>query len=103
MPLHVGKRREACCANAEAVRSAPAILGYGVALAIALGAFSYTGGKLNGYQRDTTVDEVARKEYLRKNRRRPIEEIANELGEGRGEFHVPAAFELTGVRRRSVW
>ena len=66
------------------VRSAPAVIGYGAALAVVLGAFSYTGGKLNGYSRDPTVDEVARKEYMRRNRRRPIEEIAHEVGEGRG-------------------
>jgi hypothetical protein len=39
---------------------------------------------LTGYERDPTVDEVSRKEYLRKNRRRPVDEIVNELGEGRG-------------------
>jgi hypothetical protein len=66
------------------VRSAPAVLGYGAALGIVLSAFTFTGGKLNGYTRDPSVDEVARKEYLRKNRRRPIDEIVNELGEGRG-------------------
>ena len=68
-----------------AVRSAPAIVGYGTALAVVLGAFSYTGGKLTGYERDPTVDEVSRKEYLRTNRRRSIEQTINELGEGRGE------------------
>lgn len=30
------------------------------------------------------MDEVSRKEYLRKNRRRPVDQIVNELGEGRG-------------------
>ena len=60
------------------------MVGYGSALAVALGAFTYTGGKLSGYQRDPEVDEVSRKEYLRKNRRRPIDQIANEIGEGRG-------------------
>ena len=32
------------------------------------------------------MDEVSRKEYLRKNRRRPVEQTVNELGEGRGKF-----------------
>ena len=63
------------------------MLGYGTALAVVLGAFTFTGGKLSGYQRDPTVDEVSRKEYLRKNRRRSIEQTVNELGEGRGKFH----------------
>jgi len=66
------------------VRSAPAVMGYGAALSVVLAAFTYTGGKLTGYERDPTVDEVSRKEYLRKNRRRPVDEIVNELGEGRG-------------------
>lgn len=66
------------------VRSAPAVLGYGSALSILLAAFSYTGGTLSGFAKDPNVDEVARKEYLRKNRRRSIEETVNELGEGRG-------------------
>jgi hypothetical protein len=59
-------------------------MGYGAALSVVLAAFTYTGGKLTGYERDPTVDEVSRKEYLRKNRRRPVDEIVNELGEGRG-------------------
>jgi len=59
-------------------------MGYGAALSVVLAAFTFTGGKLTGYERDPTVDEVSRKEYLRKNRRRPIDEIVNELGEGRG-------------------
>nr|OQO20503.1 hypothetical protein B0A51_13264 [Rachicladosporium sp. CCFEE 5018] len=67
-------------------RSAPAVLGYGAALGVILSAFTFTGGQLNGYKQDSTVDEVARKEYLRKNRRRPIEETVNELGEGRGIY-----------------
>jgi len=32
------------------------------------------------------VDEVARKEFLRKNRRRDINETVAELGEGRGIY-----------------
>lgn len=59
-------------------------MGYGAALSVVLAAFTYTGGKLTGYERDPSVDEVSRKEYLRKNRRRPVEQIVNELGEGRG-------------------
>jgi hypothetical protein len=61
-------------------------MGYGAALSVVLAAFTFTGGKLTGYERDPTVDEVSRKEFLRKNRRRPIDEIVNELGEGRGMY-----------------
>lgn len=39
-----------------------------------------------GTRLDDGVDEVSRKEYMRKNRRRPIEETINELGEGRGVY-----------------
>lgn len=50
-----------------------------------LSAFTYTGSSLIGHSRDPSVDEVSRKEYLRKNRRRNIEETISELGEGRGK------------------
>jgi len=39
------------------------------------------------------VDEVSRKEYLRKNRRRPIEQTIAELGEGRGEAIAPSLWK----------
>ncbi|KAI9666196.1 MAG: hypothetical protein M1821_004131 [Bathelium mastoideum] len=66
------------------VGTTPAFLGYGAALAVIAGAFDYTGGSLRGYTVDPDVDEVARKEFLRKNRRRPIEETLAAIGEGRG-------------------
>jgi len=53
---------------------------------VLMGVFDYTGGKLTGYEKDPTVDEVDRKEFLRKNRRRPIWETIQELGEGRGLY-----------------
>ena len=59
-------------------------MGYGSALAIMLFAFDYSGGHWTGYIRDPDVDEIDRKEALRKNRRRPLEETIYELGEGRG-------------------
>jgi hypothetical protein len=70
-------------------------MGYGAALSVVLAAFTFTGGKLTGYERDPTVDEVSRKEFLRKNRRRPIDQIVNELGEGRGTHMIS-----TGVARK---
>ena len=39
---------------------------------------------MTGYEKDPNVDEYERKEALRKNRRRPIQETVDELGEGRG-------------------
>lgn len=64
--------------------STPAVLGWGALTAIVLGAFDYTGGTLTGYKKDPEMDEFERKEYMRKNRRRPIQETIDELGEGRG-------------------
>jgi len=64
--------------------SFPAFFGYGTGLAVLLYAFDYTGGRWAGYTRDLDVDEVERKEFIRKNRRRPITETIYELGEGRG-------------------
>lgn len=65
----------------------PAVLGYGAALATILAAFDYTGGSLYGGHSVLGVDEVSRKEYIRKNRRRPVEETVHQLGEGRGKSH----------------
>ena len=50
--------------------------------------FDYTGGKFSGYEKDPNVDEYERKENLRKNRRRPIQETLEQLGEGRGTLPV---------------
>lgn len=62
----------------------PAVLGMGALTAVVLGAYDYTGGALTGYKKNPEMDEFERKELLRKNRRRPIEETLSELGEGRG-------------------
>lgn len=62
----------------------PAVLGFGAGLALIQGVFSYGGGGLEGYEIDPNVDQYERKERLRKERRRPIEETLRELGEGRG-------------------
>ncbi|KAG0647313.1 NADH-ubiquinone oxidoreductase kDa subunit [Hyphodiscus hymeniophilus] len=66
--------------------STPAVFGFGALTAVVLGAYDYTGGSLTGYKKDPEMDEFERKEHLRKNRRRPIEETINELGEGRGIY-----------------
>lgn len=66
-------------------RTLPAFLGYGALLSVIMGVYDYTGGSLRGYEKDPNVDEVDRREFLRKNVRRPIWETIQELGEGRGE------------------
>ncbi|MCJ1236406.1 hypothetical protein MMC14_004387 [Varicellaria rhodocarpa] len=67
-------------------RTFPSVLGYGAGLAVLLSTYDYTGGSLRGYARDPEIDEFERKEYLRRNRRRPIQETLEELGEGRGIY-----------------
>jgi hypothetical protein len=78
------------------VGTTPAVLGYGTLAAVVLGAFDFTGGTLKGFKKDPELDEFERKQALRANRRRPIEETLSELGEGRGmpseDFHE---FKLT--------
>ena len=79
----------------------PAVLGYGALFSIILSAFDYTGGSLFG-QKDPTVDEFERKEQLRKNRRRPIQETIDELGEGRGMFSLMGPYPLLTALKVSM-
>lgn len=83
------------CPDQVTVRTFPAVLGFGAGLAVVQGVFDYTGGKLSGYDKDPNVDEYERKEALRKNRRRPIEETLELLGDGRGEPSVQSPWEST--------
>ena len=64
----------------------PRVFGYGAALAVLLSAANYTGG-LKG-DKDREADEFSRKEAMRMNRRRPIEETLAEVGEGRCERYT---------------
>lgn len=70
--------------NALTDRTFPAVLGFGAGLAVLQGVFDYTGGQFSGYDKDPQIDEYARKEQLRANKRRPIQETLDQLGEGRG-------------------
>lgn len=79
------------------VRSLPATIGYGAGLAITMSAFSYTGGSFFGYRKDPTIDEYDRKQGLRHNRRRPIDETISELGEGRGKERSVSHFRVDYV------
>jgi hypothetical protein len=66
--------------------STPAVIGFGALTAILMGAYDYTGGSLRGFAKDKESDDFERKEALRLNRRRPIEQTISELGEGRGTY-----------------
>jgi hypothetical protein len=76
--------------DSVAARRLPRVFGYGALFSVALTAYYYTGGTLKGAFRSGELDEYERKEMMRKNRRRPIEETLAEIGEGRGEhqFYV---------------
>lgn len=80
----LGLLSEALISNLVTDRSFPAVLGLGAGLAVLQGVFDYTGGKLSGYDKGPGVDEYERKEQMRKNRRRPIQETLDQIGEGRG-------------------
>ena len=60
------------------------MLGVGTFTAVVLGSYSFLGGSLRGFERSPDHDEFAEKMRLRANRRRPIQETIDELGEGRG-------------------
>lgn len=70
----------------SAAGSIPLVLGYGAFTSVLLSAFEYTGGSLRGKKPEIEgMDEFERKEHLRNNRRRPIEETLANVGEGRGK------------------
>lgn len=63
----------------------PVILGYGALTSITLSVFELTGNSLVGKRPEIEgMDEFDRREHMRKNRRRPIEETLQDIGEGRG-------------------
>jgi hypothetical protein len=55
-------------------------------LATVLGVYTYTGGYIGYKPKNPDEDIISEKEYLRRNRRRPVEETLMELGEGRGIY-----------------
>ncbi|KAI1175280.1 hypothetical protein F4777DRAFT_579116 [Nemania sp. FL0916] len=68
------------------------VLGAGAGFSAVMTTFEYTGGRLTGQRSELPgMDDYETKEYLRKNRRRPIEETIADLGEGRGIF--PPGYE----------
>lgn len=61
------------------------MLGCGSGLAVVMATFKYTSGFVPK-RTETKEEEIERRERMKKNRRRPIEETIEELGEGRGEL-----------------
>lgn len=68
------------------------MIGFGAGLAVLQGVFDYTGAKFTGYDKDPHVNEYERKEELRKNKRRPIQETLAQLGEGRGRLPLRSGY-----------
>ena len=64
----------------------PSVVGNGMALAAIMAAINYTGHSLFQEASDLDADMYPTKEELRKRFRRPVNEVINELGEGRGEL-----------------
>ena len=94
--------------NRCAARTFPALLGYGAALATAMGAFEYTGGSLWGYKKNADIDEFERREQLRKSYRTSGEQTLAELGEGRGmsincAMTLIERYIIADVIYRSLW
>lgn len=65
-------------------RTLPMVLGWGALTAVTLGVYDLTGGYIYGYKQPEEIDEFERKQKLRANKRRPIQETIDKLGEGRG-------------------
>lgn len=77
------------------------VLGAGAVYSVALSAYRYSNGLTGQDAHETDEDEVERKERMKKQRRRPLSETLEQLGEGRGEFyealhetHVPILIVL---------
>ncbi|KAK7753321.1 hypothetical protein SLS62_004611 [Diatrype stigma] len=71
----------------------PHIIGYGAVFSLVLTTLDYTGGSIRGWDsRASYPDEYERKEFLRLDRRRPIEQTVAEIG-GEGREIKPAGYE----------
>lgn len=72
------------------------VIGYGSLVSVVLGGLDFSGGTFRGWRNDPHEDEFERKERMRLNRRRPLSETIEELGEGRCQFYrhdiLPSVF-----------
>jgi hypothetical protein len=69
----------------------PSVLGSGVLLGVALAGAHYTGGAVFSQRSDPDEDKFATKEEVRRRFRRPVNEMINEIGEGRGNSSLNQA------------
>jgi hypothetical protein len=69
----------------------PSVLGNGVLLGVALAGAHYTGGAVFSQRSDPDEDKFATKEEVRRRFRRPVNEMINEIGEGRGNSFLESS------------
>lgn len=81
-------------------RTFPAVLGYGAACAVVMGAFDYTGGSLFGYKKDNEEDKFEQLSKLRTRYRTPAEETITELGEGRGRTTPTPFINACAIKKK---
>ncbi|KAF7504168.1 hypothetical protein GJ744_002637 [Endocarpon pusillum] len=67
-------------------RQMSSVIGRGVLVAITLAAASYTGNSMLSETVDTDTDRFLSKSEIRNRFRRPVNELINEIGEGRGIY-----------------
>lgn len=67
----------------------PSVLGSGVLLGVALAGAQYGGGAIFSQRSDPDEDKFAKREEVRRRFRRPVNELINEIGEGRGKLSHP--------------
>jgi hypothetical protein len=79
-----GKAHMLCYWSDWADRAMPSVLGNGVLLGVALAGAQYTGGAVFSQRSDPDEDKFTMKEEVRRRFRRPVNEMINEIGEGRG-------------------
>jgi len=83
-------------------RTVPMVLGWGALTAVILGTYELTGGAIYGNREIKEIDEFEYKQKLRANKRRPIQETIDELGEGRG-IHAPGWEERRRERIKAAY
>lgn len=75
-------------------RNFPAVIGTGVFAGATLATVSYAGGQVYATG-ETPEERLSRKEEHRRRFRRPYQEMVNEIGEGRGMYLRPSAFDTS--------
>ena len=62
----------------------PSAMGNALMFGAVLGVMAFTGGTISQQSTEPDMDKAAYKEEMRRRHRRPINELVNEIGEGRG-------------------